>query len=802
MPLTDREIFDSLAPAAQHLLRPFSELRPIQRQAIPLATLRVPLLIVGPTASGKTEAALAPLLDLRARERWAGQPVILHVAPTRALVNDLHRRLATQLAGYLTIGRRTAEHQEENSDILICTPESLDSLIARRQRPGGHLLRHVRGIVLDELHVLADNARGAQLNILLSRLDAICAGSVLRLALSATVSDTEYVARRFLGPQARIVVAGGGRELLVFRGSPEMTLLPRPVDGVDPLAVELLALNYGSGGSRRLARLLLAGQGTEPLKALVFVSSRARCDKLAADLASELRGRSSVNVFSHHGSLAKRHREGVERALQGPTGGIVVATSTLELGIDIGDIELVVLEGPPGSVSSLLQRIGRANRRSSSTRVLPLAADGAQACTLASMLRAAAVGELDPNVPPAHYSVAIQQLASSFLQSPRGRLKRSQVELTWRAEFGDDAAAVLNALVESQILQPLGSDAVKPGDRLRELLDEPLRLHANIGSVTGLLPVVDAVSGDPVAWVPRQKAEQRLVIAGRSYKAVQTTDAIELRELVPRASNTLRYATRKAPITRAALRHLCFGLGLTETALVHHEGTWMHFGGALHGALLNLAGLHSTASFASSDPRLAITADFPHLVSRFWQTLEPLCGFGPYQSELPGTLRRRAVERSVHVESFRDWLVGLEEVSWSTHTHRRPRGRLHVCGPNARCRARQRDPRGLGVSGSRHSDPSPPALHDDDPAAGWGGDPRRHLRRQGLLGHQRHAKHRARQAGEGRQCDESEPRERERHRVLVPPQREERRRHARPQGLREGRRRPTRQAEVLQRRTS
>lgn len=665
MPLTDPEIFDSLAPAAQHLLRQFSELRPIQREAIPLAVLRIPLLIVGPTASGKTEAALAPLLDLRARERWSGQPVILYIAPTRALVNDIHRRLATQLAGYLTIGRRTAEHHEENSDILISTPESLDSLIARRERPGGHLLRHVRAIVLDELHMLADNARGAQLNILLSRLDALCAGSVFRLALSATVSDTEHVARRFLGPQARVVVSGGGRELRVSSGSTDTTLPPRPADGVDPLALELLALNYGRGSPRHLAELLLAARGTDPLKALVFVASRARCDRLAADLARELHGRSPVNVFSHHGSLAKRYREGVERALQGTTGGVVITTSTLEIGIDIGDIELVVLEGPPGSVSSLLQRIGRSNRRSNVTRVLPLAADGAQACTLASMLRAAAVGELDPNVSPAHFSVAIQQLASSFLQSPRGRLRRSQIELTWQAEFGDDAEAVLDALIEAQILERHGSDAVKPGDRLRELLDEPLRLHANIGSVAGLIPVVDAVSGDPVAWVPRQKAAQRLVIAGRSYKAVQTTDAIELRESVPRASNTLRYATRRAPITRAALRHLCLGLGLKQTALVNHDGAWMHFGGALYGAVLNLAGVHSTACFASSDPRLAIATDYSHLISRFWQTLEPLCGFGPYQSELPATVRRRAVERSVPVQAFRDWLVGLEEVSLS-----------------------------------------------------------------------------------------------------------------------------------------
>jgi hypothetical protein len=215
-------------------------------------------------------------------------------------------------------------------------------------------------------------------------------------------------------------------------------------------------------------------------------------------------------------------------------------------------------------------------------------------------------------------------------------------------------------------------DGAKAVRALRELTD---RFHQLVTRAQSFMRTVqrsiDAPSSELDLFLQHKEAllsyVERFVgeLVMATFRVSTSLRRIEASSVERALSFAADTATRRAPITRAALRHLCLGLGLKETALVHQERTWMHFGGALYGALLNLAGLHSTASSASSDPRLASAADFPHLVSRFWQTLEPLCGFGPYQSELPATVRRRAVERSVPVQVFRNWLVGLEDTSLS-----------------------------------------------------------------------------------------------------------------------------------------
>jgi hypothetical protein len=410
-----------------------------------------------------------------------------------------------------------------------------------------------------------------------------------------------------------------------------------------------------------IAERLLAIRGCgDPLKALVFVPSRRRCDELAAALDESIGRLSPVRVLAHHGSLSQGHREGTEATLAAEREAVVVATATLELGIDIGDISLVVLEGPPSSVSSLLQRIGRANRRGNEVHVVPVARSQAEACILASMIRAAEDGALDPTPVTAHYSVAIQQLASFLYQKPRARVGRDELVRLFAEAFGDAAGDIVDSLVPDW-LESIASGLLGPTQALREMMDVPFRLHSNIGGAGRLVPVIDAITGDPIAWVPKQPSGRRIVLAGSTYLAAETPEAIEVRATRPSGDAApLRYAAKSAPLTRAALRHLALGLGLSDRALVRLGSQWIHFGGAVFGCVVSLLGHESGALSSESDPRVLRDRDVAAVVEAGWESLEPFCGFGPLHRNLPRRLRKAAVLASLSIAEFRRWLEDLE----------------------------------------------------------------------------------------------------------------------------------------------
>jgi ATP-dependent helicase Lhr and Lhr-like helicase len=660
--VSDNELFRRLETSGRRLLGAFTSLTDAQRVAIPWLLDRHAVLLVARTASGKTEAVLAPLLTLAAREGWRSEPSILYVAPTRALVNDLHRRLSEKLDGYVSVGRRTGEYRDPDNALLVTTPESLDSMLARGRRELDHLLAGVRAVVLDELHLIAESPRGTQLQVLLGRLDEVARAPVLRAALSATVPSPGALARRFLGPDARVCSAAGSRPLRVVRRGGDGPL-PDRLEGVDPLAAEILRGSDGDTDSDDdpVAEALLAERrATAKLKALVFVPTRARCDRLTGRLARAFTGRCPVVVHAHHGSLDQRHREETEGILTRADESVAVATMTLEVGIDVGDVGVVVLDGPPGSVSSLLQRVGRGNRRSSEVRVIPFALDDVAAVTMASMLRAAVDGDLDPAPETAHYSVAIQQFASIFFQSRRARRKRDELELLLASAFGAKAQRILEELFGAGWIALTDDGRIGPSEALRELMDSPMRLHGNIGGSGAVIPLVDAVTGDPVAWIPRGNTEARIVVAGASYQADNRGDRVELRyRKKGGAGAQIRYANRGTPLGRTALRHLCVGLGLPDPVVVS-GAEHVHFGGALFARLLTLAGIESGPLRASSDPREALKGDLLAVTDRQWERLEGLCGFGPFHSELPESLRREAVIETVRAHDPVGWLSSMQ----------------------------------------------------------------------------------------------------------------------------------------------
>ncbi len=337
----------------------FREPTEIQRLAFPALQGDDDALLLSPTGTGKTEAVLFPVLSRRLRDE--SPPIsVLYVTPLRALNRDLEHRL---VALAREVGLRAAVRHGDTPasarlaqsrrppDLLLTTPETLQLLlVGRRLREA---LRHARVVIVDEVHELVGSDRGAQLALTLERLDALAGRRLRRLGLSATVGNPEEVAR-FLAPaprSVRVLVAQGRRPLELAACRPE-----EPPEPIDPKVVaELRADPELLRGLRATVEEIRQHRTT-----LVFVNTRRTAEGLAARLA---RLAPDLPSAVHHGSLSREVREEAERRFRGGELRALVATSSLELGIDIGAIDHVVQFGSPHQVGRLVQRVGRSGHR-------------------------------------------------------------------------------------------------------------------------------------------------------------------------------------------------------------------------------------------------------------------------------------------------------------------------------------------------------------------------------------------------------------------------------------------------------
>jgi ATP-dependent Lhr-like helicase len=377
-------------------------------------------LIAAPTGSGKTLAAfLSAINDLvvEGLERGLADEVhVLYVSPLKALSNDIQKNLQEPLAGIrdqlleqglpdvaIRDAVRTGDTPafERNRmrrsppHILVTTPESLFILLTSDS--GRAMLRSVRSVIVDELHSVAGNKRGSHLMLSLERLDALCGRRPVRVGLSATVKPLSDMARYLVGTQGgdvEIVDAGHVRER-------DLALeLPRsPLEAV--MANEVWDELYD-----RLAELIRSHNTT-----LIFVNNRRLAERATRFLAERV---GPENVATHHGSLSKEHRLKAETRLKEGQLKALVATSSLELGIDIGDIDLVCQMGSPRLISALLQRVGRAGHAIGAIpkgRLFPLSLDDLVECT--ALLDSVRRGELDRiRVPAKPLDVLAQQIVA------------------------------------------------------------------------------------------------------------------------------------------------------------------------------------------------------------------------------------------------------------------------------------------------------------------------------------------------------------------------------------------------------
>lgn len=370
--------FERLHPRVQRWVwrQGWTELRDLQERAV-LAVLAGDrdVILAAATASGKTEAAFLPILSSLAEQRDSREGGesgfrVLYLSPLKALINDQYDRLRLmgeaagvdvhRWHGDVPQSRKTAALRDPGG-ILLITPESLEALFVRRGLEVPALLGPVAYVVVDELHAFIGTERGRQLQSLLHRVDLATRRTRPRIALSATLGDMRMAAeflRPGAGDAAEIVESEAGEaELrLQVRGYVER----RPsAEGDEASASEVIA-----------AHLFQHLRGRDNL---VFANSRGRVEELADRLRQlSEEARVPVEFFPHHGNLSKELREQLEAALKSDRPATAVCTSTLELGIDIGSVHTVAQVGPPPSVASLRQRLGRSGRREGEAAVLRL----------------------------------------------------------------------------------------------------------------------------------------------------------------------------------------------------------------------------------------------------------------------------------------------------------------------------------------------------------------------------------------------------------------------------------------------
>ncbi|HTZ35882.1 MAG TPA: DEAD/DEAH box helicase [Stellaceae bacterium] len=373
-----------------------------QQEAWPAIKSGRHALIAAPTGSGKTLAAFLAALDALVRAGLAenglrDETQVVYVSPLKALSNDIEKNLAVPLAGiaealraeglpaveirsWVRTGDTPAGERQRMAKkpphIVVTTPESLYLLLGSES--GRRMLATTRAVIVDEIHALAPNKRGTHLAVSLERLRALCGGRLQRIGLSATQKPIATVARFLVGADGDCAIVDTGH-----RRARDLALeIPdAPLEAV--MSHEVWGQVYD-----RLAALIEAHRTT-----LVFVNTRRLAERATRQLSERI---GEARIATHHGSLAKEARLDAEQRLKRGDLKVLVATASLELGIDIGDVDLVCQIGSPRSIASFVQRVGRSGHAVGGTpkgRLFPLSRDELVEC--AALIDSVRRGELD-----------------------------------------------------------------------------------------------------------------------------------------------------------------------------------------------------------------------------------------------------------------------------------------------------------------------------------------------------------------------------------------------------------------------
>ncbi|WP_215455020.1 DEAD/DEAH box helicase [Streptomyces sp. ATCC 21386] len=521
------DVLDRLDPVVLHHIvntLGWPDLRPLQRSAVTPLMDGQDAVLLAPTAGGKTEAACFPLLSAMTEQKWTGTSV-LYLCPLKALLNNLVGRVDSYAQW---LGRRAAlwhgdtkESQRqrirtEAPDVLLTTPESLEAMLIGVKTDHARLLGSVRAVVVDEVHAFAGDDRGWHLLAVLERLERVTGRPIQRVGLSATVGNPAQLLHWLQGAGAASrtgqVVAPG------VEPPPDPGRAGTPDDaGADrPGPAGEVELDY-VGSLENAAKLIAALHRGE--KRLVFCDSRRQVEELGAALRAR-----EVTVFLSHASLSVDERTRSERAFAEARDCVIVSTSTLELGIDVGDLDRVIQVDSPASVASFLQRIGRTGRRPGTVRnCLFLTTRKDTLLQAAGLLVLWSRGWVEPVVPPPEprHLVAQQLLAVTLQQH---KLGDHLWDRQWNglAPFDSSAAPILRFLTEEGFLDSDGGMLfVGPEAERRFGKRHFIELTASFTAP----PQFTVLSGrteigrtDPSVLTEERPGPRRLLLGGRSWQ--------------------------------------------------------------------------------------------------------------------------------------------------------------------------------------------------------------------------------------------------------------------------------------------
>ena len=427
--------FEALAPSVQHHIANslgWPGLRPLQEAAAAPLVAGKDAILLAPTAGGKTEAATFPLLTCMSTEDWRGTSV-LYVCPLRALLNNLQPRLSSYAQwlgrtaevrhGDTTAGQRR-QLQAQPPDILLTTPESLEAMLVSTVTSPQLQFENLRAVVVDEVHAFGGDDRGWHLQGVLSRLEAIAGRPLQRIGLSATVGNPQELLRWLRGPgrdgDAGVIDPGGAGKQSDVR-----------LDWVGSLENAAEVISRLHRGEKRL----------------VFADSRRSVESLTLSLRER-----RVETFASHSSLSVDERRRSEQAFAEAQDTVIVATSTLELGIDVGDLDRCLQIGAPRTVASMLQRLGRTGRRADTSRnMLFLGTHDEEFLRACGLLLLWSEGYVEPIQPPAMpYHVIAQQILGLTLQ--RRALSRGDLHHDLQA-FAPMRTAEVDQIIDHMLIE-------------------------------------------------------------------------------------------------------------------------------------------------------------------------------------------------------------------------------------------------------------------------------------------------------------------------------------------------------------
>ena len=417
--LSGEDVFSLLCRPVRRLVeeKGFEKPTEPQRRLIPLILEGRNVLLISATATGKTEAAMLPVFHRFLMEGGRRPGIsILYITPLRALNRDILDRMnywASRLDLRLAVRHGDTSQKERGylrrapPDMLITTPETLQAVL--QGRTIRNHLKTVRWIIVDEIHELADNKRGSQLSLALERVKTVAEEEPQMVGLSATVGSPEEVARFLVGTGGEVEVV----QVSALRETQFQVILPRPGPEDYELSNQLFTHPEVAVRLKKMRELIEEHDTT-----LIFTNTRSTSEALTSRFNL---WKTDFPLSIHHGSLAKTSRIATERGLKSGRLKTVVCTSSLELGIDIGHIDLVIQYNSPRQVTRLLQRVGRSGHSVDEvSKGVVVAMNGDDALESMVICRRALGEEMEPlRIPEKPYDVLVNQMVAMLLQNSK-----------------------------------------------------------------------------------------------------------------------------------------------------------------------------------------------------------------------------------------------------------------------------------------------------------------------------------------------------------------------------------------------